>query len=80
METKTANKVGRPKLELANEICYTILHMRDKYTVAELARLYEVSPRTMDNYLKIAKERDLAGELDYIEEGEYGDYDESEID
>lgn len=77
MKTKSANKVGRPKFHLPNEACFTILHMRDKYTVEELAKLYEVSPRTMDNYIKIAKERALAGELDYLEKGEYGDYDES---
>ena len=80
MKAKTNKKVGRPKFHLPDEACFTILHMRGKYTVEELARLYEVSPRTMDSYIKIAKERALAGELDYLEKGEYGDYDESEID
>ena len=68
------NKVGHSKFHLANEACFTIFHMYGKYTVEDLARLYEVSPRTMDKYIKIAKERALSGELDYLEKGEYGEY------
>lgn len=73
-------KVSHPKFHLADEACFTILHMHGKYTVEELARLYEVSPQTMNEYIQIAKERALSGELDYLEKGEYDNHGECKID
>lgn len=68
------DKVGHPKFHLTNEACFTIFHMHGKYTVEDLARLYEVSPQTMNEYIQIAKERALSGELDHLEKGEYDEY------
>lgn len=71
---KPKNKVGRPRKHLTDETCYAVLKLREEMTIAELAKLYNLKPRTMSQYIRIAKDRELAGKLAYLDEP--GDYTE----